>query len=303
MIKKILLTGGSGFIGTAVTAEAAKKNIDFHNISNVMGNCKYPDKTTLLPLSDKNGLKKCLNEYKPDAVIHMAAISSFVHENRSEVYDVNVCGTENLLDAIKQTCNNGVRVLLFSSAMVYGNRDIEFFKETDGFNPNNHYSCSKVNMEFISRNYADCMDIRIVRPFNIIGPGQSGGFVVPKLINAFNERLREIKLGNLYPVRDYVDVEYAAETVIRFLSLDALEYSVLNICSGIGHSLQDVIDMLIRITNFEPLINISEEYKRPDEINRMVGSNERIKEVMSLKLPDLLEIVLKRMLKGARHEL
>ena len=118
MIKKILVTGASGFIGCSITEMLVEKNIDFLNVSNVMNNFKYSDKTVIMPLSDREGLIKVLDDFKPDAVIHAAAIASPTHKNPVEIYDVNVCGTENLLEAVKKTCANGTRVLLFSTAGV-----------------------------------------------------------------------------------------------------------------------------------------------------------------------------------------
>lgn len=292
MITKILLTGAGGFIGSHIVDKLNEDSVDFLNLSNVMGNFKYPDKAVLLPLADKDGMIKAIKEFRPDAVIHMAAIASPAHKNASEIYDVNVCGTENLLEAIKQTCSNGVRVILFSTAGVYGNQNLEFFSETDAIKPVNHYSGSKAVMEYLSHNYDDCMEIRVVRPFNIIGTGQSEMFIVPKLLKAFLNRIPEISLGNLSAVRDYVSVEFCATAIINYLFYDSTEYPVLNICSGIGNSVQDVFDALVLLTGISPKIKISEDIVRHNEIWRLVGSTKKLDTIMqsqkSLCLKDIL---------------
>jgi nucleoside-diphosphate-sugar epimerase len=293
MIKKVLITGASGFIGSYIIKEKKKKNIDFINISNVINNCKYPDKTVLLSLSDKDGLIRAINDFKPDAVLHLAAIASPTHKNSIEIYDVNVCGTENLLDAIRKTCTNGVRVILFSTAGVYGNQNREFLKETDVICPVNHYSSSKAVMEFMSHNYNDCMDIRVVRPFNIIGPGQSLNFIVPKLVNAFKTRQPEVELGNLSAIRDFISVKFCACAVIEFLLFESAEYRIINICSGVGNTVQEISDVLSRITGFLPKVKVSDDIVRHNEIWRLVGSTKRIDKIMkSQKSPDLESILI-----------
>ena len=292
-IKKILLTGADGFIGGYFYNELEHRGFEFLNISNSSSTRLPPDKHVKLSLSDREGLMKTIESYRPDAVVHMAAIASPVYHNPSEIYDVNVCGTENLLEAVKKSCPNGVRVLLFSTAGVYGNQDTLFLEETLPVRPVNHYSSSKAVMEFLCQNYSDCMDVRILRPFNIIGKGQSEIFIAPKLVRAFKDRVPEISLGNVSAMRDYVSVEFCAAAALDFLLCDEIDYPVLNICTGIGHTVHELFEALVSITGHKPKTTISNQIVRHNEIWRLVGCVKRLNMIAdSSKLMSLRSVLM-----------
>ena len=296
MIKRVLVTGADGFIGSYISKCLFDKNIEILNISKGTGDLRYVNQSVLLSLSDRQGLIKAVKEFKPDAVIHMAAIASPVHNDPSEIYNVNVCGTENILEAIKAACPNGTRVILFSTAGVYGNQNREFFEETAPFSPVSHYASSKAIMEYLSHNFDDCMDIRVVRPFNIIGKGQSEAFIVPKLVKAFKTCVNEISLGNMAAVRDYVSVEFCAQATVEYLFNETIDYRVMNICSGIGVSVEEIISKLVQITGFSPKIAISDQIVRHNEVWHLVGDTKRIDEVMQSRKSPNLESILIQML-------
>lgn len=297
MNKKLLITGGNGFIGRYLCRECAKQGIDFL-VPSQDGTCAQSGGTGFpADLLDLRSLERAMEVFRPDAVIHLAAIASPVHQNTAEVYNANVVGTENLLNAAKKYLPAGSRVILASTAGVYGNQPASRLSEDMPFNPVNHYSCSKMVMEFLSRQYADVLDISIIRPFNIIGPGQKENFFIPKLIKHFSQRAPEISLGNLKAVRDYVSVEFCAKTVLDLaVSLEPAP-PVLNICSGTGHSCEDVVHILEELTGHRPKIHSTADLSRPNEIWRLVGDPTRLKCVIDGKYSiDPLEEILIEML-------
>lgn len=106
-------------------------------------------------LLDARSLDRAIEYFQPHAVIHLAAIASPC-TNIAEVYNVNVVGTENLLNSAQKHLPAGSRVILASTAGVYGNQPVSHLSEDMPFNPVNHYSYSKMVMEFLSRQYARC---------------------------------------------------------------------------------------------------------------------------------------------------
>ena len=123
----------------------------------------------------------------------------------------------------------------------------------------------------MSRQYADALDINIIRPFNIIGRGQKENFFISKLIKHFSQRAPEIFLGNLKAVRDYVSVELCAKTVLDLAVSQEASAPVLNICSGTGRSCEDVVHILEELTGHHPKIHSTADLSRPNEIWRFVA--------------------------------
>lgn len=297
MNTKLLITGGNGFIGRYLCQECIKQGIDFMVLSRD-GTCAQRGGTGFhADLLDIHSLERALESFQPHAVIHLAAIASPVHQNIAEVYNANVVGTENLLMAARKHLPGGSRVILASTAGVYGNQSVDQLSEDMPFNPVNHYSYSKMVMEFLSRQYADALDIGIIRPFNIIGPGQKENFFISKLVKHFSQRVPEISLGNLKAVRDYVSVELCAKTVVDLAVTQENIPPILNICSGTGYSCEDVVHILETLTGHHPQIHSTEDLSRPNEIWRLVGDPTRFKSVIDGKYSiDSLEKILAWML-------
>lgn len=279
MNEKVLISGAAGFIGRHLIKELKKQGIDYLGIDNTEDAVNNIIRTSLL---DFMGLKDVLKEYKPTVIVHLAAIALATYENTAEIYNVNVVGTENLMRAITETCTEGTRMVMVSTAGVYGNQNKEFYDETLPFNPENHYSYSKMITEYLSAQYGN-IDIRIVRPFNIIGAGQRNVFLIPKLIECFAQRKPELRIGNIKPERDYVSIEYCIQALLALALKKEIKYKVYNICSGIGHSVQDVIDILKSYYGYCPEIIVDEKFVRKNEIWRMVGNPERLLELLDGK--------------------
>lgn len=278
MAAKVLVTGASGFIGGSLVQNLCSSGVE------VLALCRQHTlatnieglRTCYINLTDKEGLEKELCAFQPDAIVHLAAIASPAHGDIEELYSVNVHGTECLLDAIKKCCHQGTRVVLASTAGVYGNVLREEVVEEETFAPLNHYSMSKVAMELLSKWYSDSLDIKIVRPFNIIGAGQKEAFLIPKLVKAFATRQSVLKVGNLNTERDYVDVSLASGVFAKVAMTGMLEERVFNLCSGVGTTGQQILDHLRELTGFEPKIEVDRAFLRKNEVMRIVGNPSRM---------------------------
>ena len=295
--KIVLITGASGFIGQVVLKEMLKnEDIDFFAIDTR----KIPnisiEKLELVSLLDKEKLMEIIKRYKPNIIIHLAAIALVTHDNVGEIYNVNVQGTENLLEVTQEYCDKGTRVILASTAGVYGNQNVDKYREDLSYNPANHYSYSKMITEYISKQYKEDLDIVTIRPFNIIGVGQSEKFLVPKLVEHFADKKEKLSVGNISSFRDYVDVEYCAEVIMELISRKKLDFDILNICSGIPTNGEMIIQLLQEITDFKPEIEISSDFVRKNEVWRMIGDTTRLWEFMNNKKSQSVKDILVKML-------
>ena len=295
--KRVLITGASGFIGQFVLKEMLKnEDIDFFAIDTR----KIPnisiEKQELISLLDKEKLMEIIKRYKPNVIIHLAAIALVTHDNVGEIYNVNVQGTENLLEVTQEYCDKGTRVILASTAGVYGNQKVEKYGENLTYNPATHYSYSKMITEYISKQYKEDLDIVTIRPFNIIGVGQSEKFLVPKLVEHFADRKEKLSVGNISSFRDYVDVEYCAEVIMELVLREKIDFDILNICSGIPTSGEMILQLLQEMTSFKPEIEISKNFVRKNEVWRMIGDTTRLSEFMNGKKSQSVKDILLKML-------
>lgn len=295
--KRILLTGGNGFIGRRICEECKNNGDDYLVIArNGQGEtlgCKYAEADVL----DKDAIRGVVSEYMPDVVIHLAGIAAPVGFDFSQLYQVNVLGTEYILDIMCDVLPKGSRFILTSTAGVYGNQAEKYLNEKLTPNPVNHYSFSKMIAEILTSHKSDYLETCIVRPFTVIGAGQSQRFFVPKLVKHFADRSDTIEVGNLDAVRDYVDVSYCAKIIYDLAKTEKIPGSILNICSGSEFSCRDVISMLETITGHHPVIKSTADFIRPNEIWRLVGDDSALKEFVNNRYAcDKLETVLIEML-------
>jgi nucleoside-diphosphate-sugar epimerase len=265
-VARVLVTGLSGFTGPhlARALQAAGHEVIGADLASGFD--------LLAPAS----LAEALAARAPEYVVHLAALSSVTHGNAAELYAVNTVGTSNLLEAVARTLPTVRKVLLASSANVYGNADADPIDENVAPAPVNHYACSKLAMEFIARTWFDRLPIVIARPFNYTGPGQTEGFLIPKLVAHYAGRRPVLELGNIEVERDFSDVRMVVDAYTRLLSCDATGV-IVNVCSGVGRSLRSVLDALQAITGHAPELRVAAHLVRRAEVHRLVGANARLR--------------------------
>jgi GDP-6-deoxy-D-talose 4-dehydrogenase len=178
--------------------------------------------------------------------------------------------TINLLDAEQKSAPGIKKILIASSANIYGNVTQLPITEATAPAPVNHYGMSKVTMEMATKLYAD-LPIVISRPFNYPGCGQSSNFLIPKIVEAFQAGKKEIELGNLDVSRDFSDVR---DVVAAYLGLLETESTApaYNICSGTPTALLAVIEMLNALAGYEIQVSVNPYFVRSDEIKTLYGS-------------------------------
>lgn len=261
---RILLTGASGFTGRHFQAHATQAG---HEVVPLHAN-----------LTDPASLRQGVQAAGPvDAVVHLAAISFVGHANDAEFYAVNTVGSTHLLAALAAlpTADRPGKVLIASSANVYGNCQHSPIAETQPPAPINHYAASKLAMEHMAMTFLDRLPIVITRPFNYTGPGQAKSFLIPKLVDHFVRRASVIELGNLNVEREFNDVRMVTDAYLRLLNKGSAG-EIYNVCSGKTYSLTEVIEILTRITGHNIEVKINPEFLRANEVHRLCGDPSKL---------------------------
>jgi len=267
----LLITGAAGFTGRHLIAAAIRKGYRCIALAQQKGKeVSGAHDTLVADLLDPAALEQAIAQVKPDFIVHLAAISFVAHGNTAEIYQANQLGTINLLDAIRKSVSNIKKILIASSANIYGNTTDLPITEATPLAPVNHYGMSKVTMEMATKLYAD-LPIVMSRPFNYTGCGQSPNFLIPKIVNAFRAGKQEIELGNLDVSRDFSDVRDVVAAYLRLLETHTTA-PAYNICSGTATSLLSVIETLNGLAGYEIQVSINPDFVRSDEIKTLYGS-------------------------------
>lgn len=274
MTRKALVTGIAGFTGRYVAAELEEAGYIVCGTSHgAQEASSWP--TIVCDLLDREQTIDVIARERPDVVVHLAAVAFVAHGDANGMYRTNVIGTRNLLDALARSSHAPASVLLASSANIYGNAAREPVDETVPPSPANDYAVSKLAMEYMAALWMDKLPITIVRPFNYTGVGQSVAFLLPKIIDHFRRRAPVIELGNINVVRDFSDVRMVAGAYRRLVEHEICG-QVVNVCSGTGHSLEDILDTMRTLTGYAPEIRINPAFVRSNEVRRLVGSKARL---------------------------
>lgn len=289
--KKVFITGINGFTGIYLSKYFSDKDYEVFGLAN------YDESENsnifVCNLLDKDKLCGIIKEIQPSIVIHLAAISFVGHENSNEMYDVNVIGTQNLLDAIKNEAKNSIsKIIIASSATVYGNQSQSILSESLCPNPINHYGISKLAMEFVTKTYFDTLPIIITRPFNYTAPEQNVNFVIPKIAKAFKDKANVLELGNIDVYREYNSIYFICECYYK-LAISDFKSEIVNLCSGKTYSLNEILKICSEISNHSLEVKINPNFVRSNEIYKLFGSTEKLYNMVNLRNDYSIEDTLK----------
>lgn len=271
--KRALITGLRGFTARYMARELEAAG--YRVFGTMMPPASREGDIFPVDLCDRAAVSAMVEEVQPDVVIHLAGIAFVAHGDAEQIYRVNVSGTRNLLEALAAARRQPSAVLLASSAHVYGNASVPVISESVGLAPANDYAVSKVAMEYMARLWMDKLPITIVRPFNYTGPGQGENFLLPKIVSHFRRKIPQIELGNLAIARDFSDVRIVTHCYRRLLAL-APAGEIFNVCSGMSHSLSEVIEMMEEIAGYRIGIQVNPAFVRANDVLTLTGSNAKL---------------------------
>ncbi|MFC0400953.1 NAD-dependent epimerase/dehydratase family protein [Paraburkholderia rhizosphaerae] len=269
-----LITGGRGFTGAYVRSTLEEAG---YTVTGTLIGSVGPSERTL-DITSLDQCREAIDAIRPAVVVHLAAVSFVGHDDALEMYRVNVLGTLNLLQACADVGHSPRKILIASSANVYGNA-AGVIDESVPPAPVSHYAASKVAMEHLVRTWFDRLPIVMVRPFNYTGRGQSDLFLVPKIISHFMTRKPYIELGNLDVARDFSDVRRVAQIYRALLESDVAGETV-NVCSERPYTLEQIVQMAREASGHDLEVRVNPAFVRQNEVKKLVGSAAKLRSLV-----------------------
>jgi GDP-6-deoxy-D-talose 4-dehydrogenase len=291
---RTLVTGASGFTGRYLVENLAGRG---HTVIETFAGHDEPETATRLRLdiTSPENCRHVMETVRPDYIVHLAAISFVGHDDPLDFYRVNVIGTLNLLEACAATGHTPRKVLIASSANVYGNVTSDAIDESFPLTPVNHYAASKAAMETMVHTWFERLPILIARPFNYTGRGQASNFLVPKIVEHFARREPSIELGNLDVARDFSDVRYVARAYEALLTSDAAGETV-NVCTGTPYTLREILSAASDMTGHKLQVHVNPAFVRQTDVKVLAGSPAKLRslvpEVQAIPFMDTLRWML-----------
>ena len=287
--KNILITGADGFIGSHLTEMLVKeganvKALSLYNSFNYWGwleDISCLDNIEVLngDIRDADYCKHITKDI--DIIFHLAALIAipYSYVAPSSYVDTNINGTLNIVQAARE---NGVsRVIHTSTSEVYGTALYVPIDEKHPLQAQSPYSASKISADAMALSFYNAFDLplTIARPFNTYGPRQSARAVIPTIITQIASGVKEIKLGDVTPTRDF---NYVEDTCLGFLKLASSPKTIgetVNIGSNFEISVGDTLNIIKDIMNSDVTFITDDQRIRPgkSEVQRLWCDNTKIK--------------------------
>ena len=304
--KKILVTGADGFIGSHLTEILVKqgaivKALSLYNSFNYWGwlediYCLDDIEVLNGDIRDAHYCKHITKDI--DIIFHLAALIAipYSYVAPSSYVDTNINGTLNIVQAARE---NGVsRVIHTSTSEVYGTALYVPIDEKHPMQAQSPYSASKISADAMAMSFYNAFDLplTIARPFNTYGPRQSARAVIPTIITQIANGMKEIKLGDVTPTRDF---NYVEDTCLGFIELalsDKTIGEIVNIGSNTEISVGDTLDIIKDIMNSDVKFITDDQRIRPDnsEVHRLWCDNSKIKALTNFEPKYSIEEGLKK---------
>lgn len=270
--RRIWVTGAGGFVGRHLVARLQDARAEVTPTDHD------------LDVRDARLVTATLRRLAPDAVVHLAALSSIAssHDAALETYEVNFLGSRALLAGAAEAAP-ATRILLVGSSAVYGSAEPGSapFAEDAPLRPDSPYAWSKACADLLGGHYAaHGLDVVRVRPFNHTGAGQSDAFAA----SSFARQLAEmeagrcepvLRVGNLNSVRDFLAIDDVVDAYLALLDPAVAPAAIYNVASGRGLAIRELLDALLEHSHVQPKIQVDTKRLRPIDI--AVGDAARLR--------------------------
>lgn len=292
---RALITGASGFAGQHLIRELLASGYgvsggSMDGIPPVLTRLNREESARVqwveLDVTSDDSLRAAVKRTRPDRVYHLAGQSSVGGSFADPLgtWEVNATGTLRLLHVVQTSGTPPGRVLVVSSAEVYGSplSAGERLCETDLLRPASPYAASKAAAEMVGIQCAQvgAWEVVIARSFNHTGPGQDPRFALPSFARqlariAAGECEPVLRVGNLEARRDFLDVRDVARAY-RCLLEQGENGGTYNVCSGEARSLGDLLDELIGLSGARVRVEVDPDRVRPVDVPLLVGNPDRL---------------------------
>ena len=296
-IKKVLITGADGFIGSHLTETLLHKGykvkaLSQYNSFNYWGWLEdIPQNKNLEIISgdirDPHYCKAITKDV--DIIFHLAALIAIPYSYYApdSYVDTNVKGTLNICQAAKE--NGNIRVIHTSTSEVYGTAQYVPIDEKHPKQPQSPYSASKIGADAMAMSFYNAFElpVTIARPFNTYGPRQSARAIIPTIIAQIANGIKEIKLGDLTPTRDFNFVKDTCKGFVLLAENNNTIGKEVNIATNFEISIKDTLDLIKEIMKSDVRFITDQQRIRPkgSEVFRLWGDNTLIKELTGFQ-PD-----------------
>ena len=296
-MKKILVTGADGFIGSHLVESLVRlgynvKAFTLYNSFNKWGWLDSLDKSVLSevevfsgdirdPYGVKNAMEGC------DAVLHLAALIAIPYSYHSpDTYiDTNIKGTLNVLQAARSL--NVERIIHTSTSEVYGTARFVPITEEHPLQGQSPYSASKIGADQLAYSFYTSFELPVItiRPFNTYGPRQSARAVIPTIITQIANGLDVLKLGSIHPTRDFNYVQDTVDGFIAALKAENTFGETINLGSNFEISIGDTVNVIAELMNKSITIETDDKRLRPkdSEVERLWADNKKAADMLHWK--------------------
>ena len=288
--KRILVTGGAGFIGSEVVSQLIKKNAMVTVIDNFsFGKKQYlPKKNNLKiiegDITDEKVVSRAVKDQ--EFVIHLAALP-FIPDSfhyPANFFNVNAIGTVNLLWKSIQS-KTVTRFIHISTSEVYGTAQHVPMDENHPTAPHSTYAVSKLAGDRVAftLHKENGFPVVIIRPFNSYGPQYTQPYIIPEIMNQLLIGNKELMLGNIDATRDFTYVSDTVNAIIRSLDSKKAVGEIINVGSGNEISIRDLAFKISKIAKKKIKIIYDESRERPFDVNRLICNNKKALRLLGWK--------------------
>ena len=287
-MKKVLVTGADGFIGSHLVENLLNKGfhvkaLSQYNSFNTWGWLDHINNYKNLDVisGDIRDPYFCKSIVKDvDLVFHLAALIAIPYSYIApdSYVDTNIKGTLNICQAAKE--NGNIKVIHTSTSEVYGTALYAPIDEKHPKQPQSPYSASKIGADMMALSFYHSfgLPVTIARPFNTYGPRQSARAIIPTIITQIASGVKEIKVGDLTPTRDF---NFVKDTVNGFVAIAESNETLgkeINISSNSEISMEDTFYLIKKIMKSDVRFVKDDQRIRPpkSEVFRLLGDNKLI---------------------------
>jgi UDP-glucose 4-epimerase len=281
---KILVTGGAGFIGSAIVPKMQNEGHDVYVLDNLsFGNRDFiqVDDAHFFQgdIREADFVAQTLESIQPDAIVHLAAIHfiPYCNANPFESADINIRGTMNILNA-SQKLKNLKKVFFASTAAVYPISD-HAVDENHTLLPLDIYGLNKLTGESLCREFhlQTGVDTICCRFFNAFGPNETNPHLIPEIEKQLRDGARTIALGNLAPKRDFIHTFDMANAVYALVMLENTGFDTFNLGRGIEYSVTEIVATFEQLLGEKITVEIDPARTRKVERMHLLANVDKLK--------------------------